>query len=133
MEDHLLSPVLEQMLARCLGGRRFRYWASKGLDEGELWEYRFLLHLDPEGQGLSCSDLSSLDPSTSAVLGGSFEEEECGVWRFRCCADELKQGVRGHVLGILNKHGSSTLFGDEDLRWYLETQMREAGVYSCET
>src|SRR5690242_388869 len=63
MEDHLLSPVLEQMLARCLGGRRFRYWASKGLDEGELWEYRFLLHLDPEGQGLSCSDLSSLDPS----------------------------------------------------------------------
>ena len=119
---------------RALVKRSFKFerWGSYQLErdgDDEQWRYTMLIRLDPAGYGLSDRDIERIGDPDPKVAKLSFDRKECTEWRFRCCAQRLREEVPGWILSILGG-GSRIPFGKEVVRWELESAMKNAGVLS---
>lgn len=94
--------------------------------------YFVLMHLDPNGPGISSSQtekLKQLDRGSSFLDTASVVPDSCSILRFVCCADYLRQAAKRVIQAKVDRYvAKGEEFGDRDLCRLLQSQLRAAGV-----
>lgn len=111
----------------------FSRWGSWYQDqEDDKWHYTMLICFDPEGNGLSDVNIDRIANPDPTVVRLPVLEHTWVMQRFCCCGERLREGVPGWILSILGQGRGDyrTLFGNEGIRWQLESAMEQAGVLS---
>jgi len=122
VKDYLDRGVIESMLMQCIGGRESRYWMSLNSGSGDVWDYRIILYVDPNGKGLSRREFDCLDPSKKGIVETEFYSTKCRVQPLGCCVEHLQ---RETGISVLDLPRADSVCGERSLPDYLVEQWKE--------
>jgi hypothetical protein len=97
-----------------------------GSGRGDVWDYHFIVYLDPEGEGWTRQQFDRFDPSKSEIVGTQFHRSKCEVQPLKCCVEHIWKETGLDLVAVLR---ADSVSGDRDLFDYLVEKWK-AGVHT---